>query len=131
MPFPGSEELVAAMEVRLGRRLPDAHRDRLIRENGGEIRAGGEEWTLYPVWDPTNRKTMGRTGNHIVRENEALRRDWADMLPAGYIAIADNGGGDLLLLGPGSDEVLLWDHETGETSPANVKWGDAATRRPR
>ena len=119
------------MEGRLGRRLPDAHRRRLIRENGGEIRADREDWTLFPVWDPTNRKTMGRTGNHIVRENEALRRDWADILPAGSIAIADNGGGDLLVLSPGSDDVLFWDHETGETSPANVQWENPGPRRPR
>ncbi len=122
MAFPGSEELVAAMEARLGRRLPDAHRDRLILENGGEIKAARETWTLYPVWDATNRKTMSRTANHIVRENESLRRDWADILPIGVIAIADNGGGDLLVIRPGQDDVLLWDHETGETSPVTVNW---------
>jgi hypothetical protein len=129
VPFPGSEELVAAMEVRLGRRLPGAHRERLIRENGGEIRADRQNWTLYPVWDPTNRKTMGRSANHIVRENEALRNDWADMLPDGCIAIADNGGGDLLLLEPGRDDVLLWDHETGESSPVTVNWVEHAGDR--
>ena len=129
MAFPGSEELVAATEARLGRRLPDAHRDRLIRENGGEVRADRETWTLYPVWDPTNRKTMGRTANHIVRENESLRKDWAEILPAGYIAIADNGGGDLLIVAPGKDDVLLWDHETGEASPVRVKWDDHTTGR--
>jgi hypothetical protein len=114
--------MVAATEVRLGRRLPDAHRDRLILENGGEIRAAREIWTLYPVWDATNRKTMARTANHIVRENESLRNDWADILPTGVIAIADNGGGDLLVVRPDEDDVLLWDHETGAMSPVNVKW---------
>jgi hypothetical protein len=110
------------MEARLGRRLPDVHRDRLILENGGEIKAAREIWTLYPMWDATNRKTMGRTANHIVRENESLRRDWADILPTGAIAIADNGGGDLLVIQPDQDVVLFWDHETGELSPVKVNW---------
>ena len=122
MSFPGSEELVAAAEAKLGRRLPEAHRTRLIEENGGEIRAAGEHWTLYPVWDPSDRKTIGRTANHILRENEALRREWPDVLPDGFIAIADNGGGDLLVLPPGGDVVRLWDHETGELSPVRVTW---------
>lgn len=71
MAFPGSEELVAAAEARLGRRLPEAHRERLLRENGGEVRADRQTWTLYPVWDASNRKTIARTANHIIRENEA------------------------------------------------------------
>jgi SMI1 / KNR4 family (SUKH-1) len=122
MAFPGSEELVATAEAALGRTLSEPHRARLIRENGGEIRALREYWTLYPVWDPTNRKTMGRTANHILRENEALRRDWPDVLPEGWVAIADNGGGDLLVLSPTDDFVRFWDHETGELTPVDVRW---------
>jgi hypothetical protein len=122
MAFAGSEELVAAAEARLGRMLPEAHRTRLIRENGGEIRAIRYTWTLFPVWDPTNRKTMGRTANHILRENEALRRDWPDALPEQWFAIADNGGGDYLVLSPADDVVRFWDHETGDLTPAQVRW---------
>jgi len=94
MAFAGSEELVAAAEAVLGRRLPDAHRQRLIRENGGEIDAAGDRWTLYPVRDDADRRTVARTANHVVRENEALRSDWPDALPPGCVAIADNGAGD-------------------------------------
>jgi hypothetical protein len=123
MSFPGSEELVGAAEARLGRRLPEAHRQRLIRENGGEVRADRQVWTLYPVWDASNRKTIARTANHIIRENEAHRRDWPDIFPPNHFAIADNGGGDVLLLGPEGDDVLFWDHETGDMTPVAVKWG--------
>jgi hypothetical protein len=112
------------MEARLGRRLPESHRQRLIRNNGGQIRAARQDWTLFPVWDPTDRRTMSRTAGHIIRENEALLRDWPDVLPTGYIAIADNGGGDCLVLGPGSDDVWHWDHETGDLSAARVRWTD-------
>ena len=71
---------------------------------------------------------MGRTANHIIRENEAVRRDWPDVLPAGVIAIADNGGGDLLVLAAGGDEVRFWDHETGEMSAVTVSWRRSRTR---
>lgn len=124
MAFAGTEELLVAAEHELGRRLPEPHRNRLIRENGGEVQAADETWTLYPVWDPTSRKTMGRTANHIIRENESLRRDWPDILPDGHIAIADNGGGDLLVLAPEADEIRFWDHETGELIPVSVKWSE-------
>ena len=114
--------MVAAAEAKLGRRLPEVHRQRLIAENDGEIRALRDWWTLFPVWDGTNRKTMGRTANHIIRENEALRKDWPDVLPDGVIAIADNGGGDLLVIAPGDDQVRFWDHETRELAPVQVRW---------
>ena len=123
MAFAGSEAMVATAEERLARRLPGPHRDRLIRENGGEVTAAGDSWTLYPVWDPTDRRTMGRTASHIVRENEARRKEWPGMLPEGVVAIADNGAGDLLVIVPGDDAIRLWDHETGELSVTNVRWG--------
>ena len=125
MAFPGSDELIQAAEALLRRRLPDALRNRLITNNGGEIWVDGEDWRLFPVWDPKDRKTMGRTANHVVRENEALRQDWPDILPEGHIAIADNGGGDLLVLAPDDDDILFWDHETRDLSPVAVDWSEA------
>ncbi len=124
MPFPVSQARIEEAEAQLGRRLPDAQRQRLLRANGGEVEAVDEDWTLYPVWDPTDRKTMGRTANHIVRENEAWRRDWPDMLPGGFLAIGDNGEGDLLVIGPDRDDILLWNHETRELTPVTVNWAD-------
>jgi hypothetical protein len=55
--FPASEELVAAAEAKLGRQLSAPHRQRLISNNGGQIRAMSDTWTLFPVWDPSTRKT--------------------------------------------------------------------------
>lgn len=131
MPFPVAESLVAAAEARLGRRLPDTHRRRLLEENGGEIRASGETWWLFPVWDPTNKKTMARTASHILRENEMLRREWPDVLPAGYLTIAENGGGDYLVLAPEADAIAYWDHETGEIAAVDVDWRRFDRQRPR
>lgn len=67
-------------------------------------------------------KDLARSASHIVRENESLRRDRSDVLPPGFIAIADNGGGDLLVLGAKSEGVLVRDHETGQMSAVNVRW---------
>ena len=131
MPFPGTEEMVGAAEARLGRRFPNALRDRLIMDNGGEVEAIGETWWLFPVWDPSNRKTMARTAGHVVRENETLRREWPDALPPGYLVVADNGGGDYLAVAPGSDHVLVWDHETREAKPVNVNWSPSVSGRRR
>jgi hypothetical protein len=120
MPFPASNGLVSAAEAQLGRSLPFEHRARLVADNGGEIEAIDDDWQLFPVWDPTDRRTQGRTANHIVRENEGLR-DWPG-LPMGFIAIAANGTGDLLGLLPGTDEVHWFDHEQRTVVPVAIDW---------
>ena len=122
MAFPASDALVTAMEARLGRRLPEPHRQRLIRENGGEVAAAGDIWTLHPVWDPTDRRTMGRTASHLVRENEVLRIDLPDALPEGWIAVAENDEGDLLVPRARRRRHPAWDHETGTLTPVTVDW---------
>jgi hypothetical protein len=115
VPYPVSREHLDAAEARLGRRLPLDLRARLSRDNGGEVKVGDEVWWLHPVWDPTDRKTMRKTASHIVAET-ASAREWPGF-PEGAIAIANNGGGDLLIVRAGSDEIELWDHETGELDP--------------
>jgi SMI1 / KNR4 family (SUKH-1) len=132
MPFPVDEERVAAAEDALGRRLPDALRQRLMRDNGGDAEAAAAHprpgaqrdidphWQLHPVWDDSDRKRAARSANHIVRET-AEARAW-DGFPADAIAIASNGTGDRLILQPGKDELALWDHETGEVQALRVSW---------
>jgi cell wall assembly regulator SMI1 len=78
MPFAVSEERVALAERELGRRFPRQLRQRLMRDNGGEVTAApvGDEaaadfdpyWELHPVWDDGNRKRAARTASHVVRE---------------------------------------------------------------
>ena len=75
MPYPASNDLIFAAEAQLGRSLPSDHRARLGADNGGEIEARDDTWQLFPVWDPTDRRTQGRTANHIVRENAAKTDD--------------------------------------------------------
>ncbi len=119
MPFPTSEEFVAAAELQLGIALPDSLRARLLQGNGGELEATGDSWTLFPVADTSDRKRLTRTANHIVLETQNARR-WPGFPELG-VPIAANGSGDYLILlpdRPGSSQlgsgVFLWDHETGE-----------------
>jgi hypothetical protein len=120
MALPTTELCVAAEEQTIGRRLPRAHRDRLVRENGGEIFCDGEAWQLHPVWDPSDRRTSQRSANHIARETEAARR-WRGF-PDGGVAVGEDGSGNRLVLLPGSDDIYRWDHETLVSEPASVTW---------
>ena len=112
--------MIAAAEAQLGRPLPADHRARLIADNGGEVEALGDYWQLFPVWDPTDRRTQGRTTNHIIRENAALL-GWPG-LPTRFLAIAANSTGDLLGLMPGRDHVHWFDHAQRAVSPVAVDW---------
>jgi hypothetical protein len=120
MGFPVDESLVRDVESQLGRALPPALRLRLLHDNGGTVWTDDDEWTLHPVWDPTDRKRMARTAAHVVRETEQAR-SWPGF-PAGAVSIASDGAGNHLVLRPGSDAVERWDHETGQCSPVTLDW---------
>jgi hypothetical protein len=120
MPFPVEVALIHEAERQLGRKLPMDLRVRLHRENGGGIQAAGDVWQLFPVFDRSDRKRITRTANHIVRETRSARE--RSGFPEDAVAIATNGGGDFLIIQPGSDEIEFWDHETGETEPVEVDW---------
>jgi hypothetical protein len=66
---------------------------------------------------------MGRTAGHVVRETREARASIGDALPARSVVIADNGTGDLLLLLADGDDIVWWDHGTGEVEPVQVDWG--------
>ena len=127
MAFPTTEDYLRRAERGLGLGLPPVLRARLLRENGGGVRAAGDGWELFPVEDTTDRKRLSRTANHIVREN-AVARDWPEF-PPDAVAIASNGTGNYLILrrvvdAPDSlsDVVFLWEHETGSAIEVEVEW---------
>ena len=113
--------LVHAAERLLGRALPMDLRGRLCRDNGGAVAADGDSWHLFPIPDPTDRRRLKRTANHIVRATR-LARARPDF-PADAVAIAEDGGGNYLILPAGSDDVAAWDGATGEARPVAVDWG--------
>jgi hypothetical protein len=118
--FPVEVALIHEAERQLGRKLPMDLRVRLHRENGGGVRAGGDVWQLFPVFDNSDRKRITRTANHIVRETRVARGRAG--FPENAIVIAANGGADLLIIHDGSDVMEFWDHETGESEPVEVDW---------
>ena len=120
MGFPVDDERIARAEDELGRKLPAVLKARLRRNNGGEVRTDNADWTLYPVYDSTDRKRIARTANHVVRE-QARWQAWRGF-PEGAIAIADDGCGNALIIPADSDEIREWDHETGEHEAAVVEW---------
>lgn len=121
MSFPVSGDLLQRAEEAMGRSLPPDLRARLQRSNGGDVGAAGDVWTLVPVRDDTDRKRLARTANDILRESQEAAK-WPDF-PQGAFVIAQNGTGDLLVLLLASDEIHIWDHETGRASAVTVDWG--------
>ncbi|WP_413786017.1 SMI1/KNR4 family protein (plasmid) [Agrobacterium sp. rho-13.3] len=73
MAFPVDETQIAAAEGEIGYLLPLQLRARLLRSNGGLVQSGEAGWWLFPVFDPTDRKRIGRTANHIARETASWR----------------------------------------------------------
>jgi hypothetical protein len=97
VPFPISLKLIAETEAAMGVVFPIAMKFQMSRSNGGEVTLDGEPWWLYPFRDPTNRRTISRTGEDIRRETEYAIRE-IDGFPPDGIAIAHNGAGDRLFL---------------------------------
>jgi cell wall assembly regulator SMI1 len=130
VPFPVDEARIADAERELGRRLPRELRERLMRDNGGEITAMpvredeqsdfDPSWDLHPVWDDSDRRRAARTASHIVREAAEVRM-WPDF-PDGAFPFASNGTADRLVVLPDSDDFLYWDHEHGTTLSVRVWW---------
>ncbi|WP_370873163.1 SMI1/KNR4 family protein [Peteryoungia aggregata] len=120
MAFPASEECIQIAETALGRRLPQELRERLRINNGGDVSTTEGDWILNPVRDASDRKRSARTANDMVKETQEAR-GWRSF-PTGGIAVASNGAGDLLILQAGSENMFLWNHETGTTSPVSVDW---------
>lgn len=120
MAFPTTIENIERAELALGRALPAVLRQRLLRNNGGEIEALDAGWELHPVFDDSTRRTTARTTSHIIHETE-FARGWAGF-PEGAIAVAADGSGDRLILRAGSDAIELWSHETGEVSAVEIDW---------
>ena len=118
MPFPLDIALANRTEAKLGRRLPLGYLVRMCRENGGSVVIGTDVWSLYTIFDDSDKKRLQRTCNDIIRETASARK-WSDF-PPDAVAIDDNGGGEILIFLADrettryADAVYWWDHETGE-----------------
>ena len=129
MPFPVDGKFVDEAEQKLGITFPSMFRGRMMKDNGGSVEAGGDEWQLFPFFDNSDRKRIARTANHIVRETTQAR-EWPGF-PPGAVAIASNGTGDLLVFLPKADapgqlapEVHRWSHEGGDVEQVADSFAD-------
>lgn len=122
MAFATSEEVILENELELGCTFPLSFKNKMLKENGGEIEFEDEGWQIFPFYDKTDRKTRSRTCNSIIKET-ASASEWRGF-PKEAIAIAGNGSGDFLVFLKKekqiSNEVYIWSHETTElTKVAN------------
>ncbi|MPQ49292.1 SMI1/KNR4 family protein [Marinifilum sp. N1E240] len=119
MAFPVDLKYIIETEQKLGIVFPNRFKEKMMQENGGELKTEDDDWQVFPFFDKSDKKRISRTCNHIILETNQAK-EWNNF-PTNGIAIASNGCGDLLLLLPTegnektlSDEIYLWLHETGE-----------------
>jgi hypothetical protein len=113
VPLPTDNTFILRAERDLATQLPEDFRKHLLRCNGGEVEADDDDWTIFPVFDDSDRRHAARSASHIVHENTEAR-SWAGF-PSGAIAFARNGSGDYLIFlpkGGASSAVYRWNHET-------------------
>jgi hypothetical protein len=129
MAIPVEERFIIETEQKLGAKLPLAYVKKMMKENGGEVQAPSDEWTLYPIFDSSDKKRLKRTCNDIIRETQNAR-EWKGF-PDDAVAIGSNGCGDQLVLlrdkvSPEvlADEVYWWDHETSTLNMVAPNFGD-------
>ena len=116
MPFPVDVRFVEQVEESVSMRFPEAYRQALLRDNGGEVEID-EDWffDLYPVKDDSEPVRLKRTWDDIARQTEQARQ--LPGFPEGAVVIGHDGSGDLLVLvaSTGNEPgVAVWNHETGE-----------------
>lgn len=117
MPFPIDLKYIKETEDESGVEFPKVFKEKMQEENGGEFFTEKVDWELFPFFDKSDKKRISRTCNHIILETENLK-EWNNF-PKNAFAIGKNGSGDLLVLIEKepeklSDEIYLWEHETGK-----------------
>jgi len=132
---PATEEAVVTLEEQIGSRLPEDYRRFMLRYNGG---------TPDPATFAFIEKTYGKSTSDAVRaffslgdhEYYALEDSLAtytDRIPNGTLPIAEDGCGNLVLLGiSGEDDagqairgkVYFWDHELEPQDP--LDWSNVS-----
>jgi hypothetical protein len=101
-----SSTVIESVEARLGRKLPSAFRDFLLRSNGGEIELLDLRWEVTPI-------------EEIITITDQVRK-WPSFPPGG-VSVGDDGCGNHLVFIPGARDsqsfapmLYIWRHEGGE-----------------
>ncbi|MCP4986215.1 MAG: SMI1/KNR4 family protein [Colwellia sp.] len=118
MPFPVDEKYIVQTEEKLAVRFPHSFKEKMKKENGGEVETPPDAWLLYPFFDTSDRKRLKRTTNDIIKETKSAQ-EWTGF-PNNTVTIGSNGSGDQLVFlrlestkATLGNTVYCWDHETG------------------
>ncbi|WNS80198.1 DUF2750 domain-containing protein [Domibacillus sp. DTU_2020_1001157_1_SI_ALB_TIR_016] len=118
MSLPGAKQTaVQKAEQDLGISLPEDYKQLLLTQNKFEI----GDWAFYPIKDE---EFIKKTWDNIVRNNQELK----ELLPSGFVAIADNGTlnqlGYINAEGYVTNALYYWNHETKTLSLESFSLGD-------
>ena len=129
---PLAEEDVARAEAELGVALPPAYRRFLLEHNGGRPSPADFKitWRGQPFSPGWRVSTVGDF--HAIYDGKAVNllvdaREYKDRLPAGVLPVAEDPGGNLIVIGTTGDalgKIFFWVHELegdfDETDAANL-----------
>jgi hypothetical protein len=97
MTLPITLQTIAETETAMGLTFPAIFKAWMSRANGGSVEIDDEAWFLVPFWDPSDKRTIRRTSQDIKYETKEMLAANVGF-PEDGIAIANNGGGDWLIL---------------------------------
>lgn len=118
MSLPGAKQTaIQKAEQDLGISFPEDYKQLLLKQNKFEI----DDWAFYPIKDE---EFIKKTWDDIVRSNQELK----ELLPSGFIAVADNGTLNQLGYINGEEYVAnalyYWNHETKKPSLESFSLSD-------
>jgi|GEM_PF-268264 len=113
-----NRKCITKTQLELGIVFPKVFKDKMMVENGGEIKLSGDSWMIYLFSDNSGRGRTRRFSQNIAGETKNVRK-WSNF-PAGAVAIAENDSGDRLVFLPGEnvrrlcEAIYVWRRETGD-----------------
>jgi hypothetical protein len=95
MPFPVDEKNIQETEAALRIKFPEAFREKMLRQNGGEITIQDTNWRIFPIADTSTSERAKATENDIIRATKSAKKIYT--FPNDGIAFAVNDAGDHLV----------------------------------
>lgn len=132
---PATEEAVVALEKLIGSRLPEDYRRFMLRYNGGTPEPATFHFVEKPYGESTSDAVRAflSLGDPEYYGLDNSLHTYTDRIPQGTIPIADDDGGNLVLLGvSGTDDagqairgkVYYWFHELEPQDP--LDWSNVS-----
>jgi hypothetical protein len=104
---------ISALEQKLGRKLPESYKKMLLKHNGGRPDPNSFS-TSKGEYVSDIQFFYGIISREHIYDLERRYDQFQDRLPAKYLAIAGNSGGDQILLDLDQADIHFFDHELEE-----------------